>query len=631
MSMLDNSSSVLPSALADSNDVVLNTTLKHQTSNAMTSHDLDQLNLAKPHFVKNIDGSKDQLNNPEMWKNVLKSLLSYCSSLLSVVRENCASYSNVGCHLRAKNALNRLHEPDKSLSYNDQIMVAIMGSQEGAFENVRMNYSGDQGQTIRQLLSSNLIRRVALCCLASPLGKRQHLAVSHEKGKVTILQLSTLLKQADAAKKKLTLTRLSSVPINCTVLSLAANPANEDFLAVCGLRECHVLTFSSSGSVSDHIVLSLQHDSGNYLKRAIWLPGSQTKLALVTAEYVKIYDLAEDSLSPLYNFVVPSGDIRDICFILRDDVYYILIMSSLGYIYFQPLSEESLATNGAFYVTSTLDLEHSHIRDVDGQILGGGVSIYYSHMLQMLFFSFALGRSFMAPLVDLNEGVKCVLTLLHNSKTFSKSNTSSSQSALVQWMEIAGHPGIVCAMMQNSNNPVIFMLKPDGYLVQEIKAQSSKAKIMDMVAIRHRVSGTEKTTLILLCEDGSLRIYTANPDITNFWLSHEVQPNGNFYSFNSAPKDRKSKSKKVKALMKPTQTASLNGNPNFPVDFFEHCTPLNDVEFGGNDLLEVYHVQQLQNRLNTTGLYVAITRFNGFTLEVMNKDPNMVIAGELNG
>ena len=34
--------------------------------------------------------------------------------------------------------------------------------------------------------------------------------MSHEKGKVTVLQLNTLLKQADASKRKLTLTRLSS-------------------------------------------------------------------------------------------------------------------------------------------------------------------------------------------------------------------------------------------------------------------------------------------------------------------------------------------------------------------------------------------------------------------------------------
>lgn len=628
MSLLDNSASSAIHSSVEHGEIVLNSSLKRQTSNTLPIQpDYNQLNLNKPQLAKFIDGSRDQLNNQEMWKSVMKILLSFCSSLMSVVRENCAKFSTVGCHSRAKAALDRLHEPEKSFSYSEQVMIATLGSQEGAFENVRMNYSGDQGQIIRQLLSSNLIRRVALCCLASPHGKRQHLAVSHEKGKVTILQLSALLKQADAAKKKLTLTRLSSIPINCMVLSLAANPTNEDFLAVCGLRECHVLTFTANGTVSDHIVLQLQHDSGNHLKRAIWLPGSQNKLALVTGEYVKIYDLAEDSLSPLYNFVVPSGDIRDVCFVFYNGVYFILIMSSLGYIYYQSLSDDSLASNGAFYVTSTLELEHSYLRDVDGQILGGGVSIYYSHTLHMLFFSYATGKSFMAPLIDVNEGVKCVVNLLHTSKSFTKSSSNGSQSPLVQWMEIQGHPGLVCAMMQNSNNPVIFMLKPDGYLVQEIKAQSTKAKIMDMVAIRHQVGGVEKTTLILLCEDGSLRIYTANQETTNFWLSPEVQPIGNYYSFGSPVKDRKKKTKKVRQSAKQSQIVSTNGSQSFPIDFFEHCTPMNDIEFGGNDLLEVYNLQQLQNRLNTTGLYAAITRFNGFTLEITNKDPNMVIAG----
>ena len=62
--------------------------------------------------------------------------------------------------------------------------VPTLGSQEGAFENVRMTFSGEQGQTIRQLIGAHVLRRVAMCCLASPKGRRQHLAVSHEKGKV---------------------------------------------------------------------------------------------------------------------------------------------------------------------------------------------------------------------------------------------------------------------------------------------------------------------------------------------------------------------------------------------------------------------------------------------------------------
>ena len=105
---------------------------------------------------------------------------------------------------------------------------------------------------------------------------------------ITVLQLSALLKQADSSKRKLTLTRLATAQVPFTVLTIAGNPCNEDFLAVCGLKDCHVLTFSSSGSVVDHLALHPQLETGNFIIKAVWLPGSQTQLALVTADFVKV-------------------------------------------------------------------------------------------------------------------------------------------------------------------------------------------------------------------------------------------------------------------------------------------------------------------------------------------------------
>ena len=59
-----------------------------------------------------------------------------------------------------------------------------MGSQEGPFENVRLNLNGDQGQILKQLVTSNAIRRVAMCSFSSIKGKKQHITVNHDKGKV---------------------------------------------------------------------------------------------------------------------------------------------------------------------------------------------------------------------------------------------------------------------------------------------------------------------------------------------------------------------------------------------------------------------------------------------------------------
>jgi hypothetical protein len=56
----------------------------------------------------------------------------------------------------------------------------------------------------------------------------------------------------------------------------------------------------------------------------LWLPGSQTQLALVTADFVKIYDLSLDALSPQYFFLVPSGKIRDCTFVCTEVVMHFL-------------------------------------------------------------------------------------------------------------------------------------------------------------------------------------------------------------------------------------------------------------------------------------------------------------------
>ncbi|XP_014478762.1 PREDICTED: protein purity of essence isoform X5 [Dinoponera quadriceps] len=569
-------------------------------------------------LAKQLESSKDWIYS-QLWKSgLVSSLVDLTRVLVPAVDASCQRYSPVGCHARAQLALKHLHTLDKKFEHTDQLMLPTLGSQEGAFENVRMNYSGDQGQTIRQLLSAHMIRRVAMCCLSSPHGKRQHLAaVSHEKGKITVLQLSALLKQADSSKRKLTLTRLASAPVPFTVLSVTGNQWNEDFLAVCGFKDCHVLTFNSSGTVSDHLVLHPQLESGNFIIKALWLPGAQTQLALVTADFVKIYDLGRDALSPQYYFLVPTGKIRDCTFMHAEDgTFHMLLMSSAGYIYSQVMDEESLAKHGAFYVTNTLDVYHPELKD-NGQVGSGGVSIYYSHALQLLFFSYACGKSFIAPLKHMDSDITVVFQINLANKTNGNKSNNNQPQPLCQWSEVANHPGLVCSIMQTSNNPVILMIKPDTIMIQEIKVVPAKAKIMDMVAIRHPSSNAEhRTTLILLCEDGSLRIYMAGMEQTGFWMSSTVQPISTTSGIKPARK------KKTNKIGKPS-----GSHVTFPIDFFEHCQMMNEVEFGGNDLLQIYNVAQIKHRLNTTGMYVVSTKAMGFNVEVTNNDAILVMTG----
>ena len=75
-----------------------------------------------------------------------------------------------------------------------------------------------------------------------------------------------------------------------------------------------------------------------------------------------------------------------------------------------------------------------------------------------------------------------------------------------------------------------------------------------------------RTTLIILCEDGSLRIYVANTSSsTEFWLQSQFQPTSPLAILRTHP------CKKGRLPKKPE-------NPKFPIDFFEHCQLSNDVE-----------------------------------------------------
>ncbi|XP_010769119.1 LOW QUALITY PROTEIN: E3 ubiquitin-protein ligase UBR4 [Notothenia coriiceps] len=569
----------------------------------------------KSSVCKSIEGCQEELVTQVMGSSTAAVILEMLMFLMEAIQTNFQQASAVGSSSRAQQALNELHTQDKAVEMTDQLMVPTLGSQEGAFENVRMNYSGDQGQTIRQLISAHVLRRVAMCVLSSPHGRRQHLAVSHEKGKITVLQLSTLLKQADSSKRKLTLTRLASAPVPFTVLSLTGNPCNEDYLAVCGLKDCHVLTFSSTGSVSDHLVLHPQLATGNFIIKAIWLPGSQTELAIITADFVKIYDLSADALSPMYYFLLPSSKIRDATFLFNEEgKNIIVIMSSAGYMYTQLMDESSSAQHGPFYVTNVLEINHEDLKDSNGQVAGGGVSTYYSHVLQMLFFSYSQGKSFAATVSRSTSEVQRLFPI--NVKG-SNGGSSKISPALCQWSEVMNHPGLVCCVQQTTGIPLVIMIKPDTFLIQEIKTLPAKAKIQDMVAIRHTASNEQqRTTMILLCEDGSLRIYMANVDNTSYWLQPSLQPSCGISIMKPV--------RKRKAAATTTRTSS---QMTFPVDFFEHNQQLTEVEFGGNDLLQVYNGQQIKHRLNSTGMYVANTKPGGFTVEAVNNNSSMVMTG----
>ena len=84
---------------------------------------------------------------------------------------------------------------------------------------------------------------------------------------------------------------------------------------------------------------------------------------------------------------------RDATFMNDEKTIRIAVMSSHGHIYTETMNEASSAAGGPFFLTNAVAVSHPTLKDSNGQIAGGGVSLYYSHVLKLMFFSYAQGNS----------------------------------------------------------------------------------------------------------------------------------------------------------------------------------------------------------------------------------------------
>lgn len=83
---------------------------------------------------------------------------------------------------------------------------------------------------------------------------------------------------------------------------------------------------------------------------------------MVTADFVKVYNLSVDAISPQYYFLLPTGKIRDATFVVSDSERHLVLMASSGYIYTQVMDTTSSAQHGPFYITNILEMKHADVK-----------------------------------------------------------------------------------------------------------------------------------------------------------------------------------------------------------------------------------------------------------------------------
>lgn len=248
---------------------------------------------------------------------------------------------------------------------------------------------------------------------------------------------------------------------------------------------------------------------------AIWIPGSQSMIAIVTVDTVQVFDISKSFNDPEYFFILPTGKIKDCTFSNIEGLIFLYILTMSGHIYVQVMDTDALAVNGRFYVTNTLDLYHVMITTLDDVILSGGSSIYFSQPLNILIVSFLSGHNFIVSLEASRHTVKSVLLM---ELPASMKTQSKALLPLNTWNEAVHFPGLILGST-TGNNPTIyaFYLYPKLIKVQEIKITSAKTKVCDHLLLNNQSLRVFNLSLMAVYDDGSFRIFNCDQNSVCFW------------------------------------------------------------------------------------------------------------------
>lgn len=238
------------------------------------------------------------------------------------------------------------------------------------------------------------------------------LLVTHNGNKLSLYDLVHLLTQIYAANsrvKKITPNRLATVQLPFDIMSISANPVNDELVAVVGMKELQVLHLDRLHKTHKLRPIPLGVELGNNLIKTFWLPDRPAQLVVLTEDFVKIYDLTLETgfQDPLYHFVFSQHKFHDATFFStcptaeqQVETNRCLLITSASQIFVEHLQQENVSTpaDPKYYVTSVLNVALPGQWSLASNQTSIAYSIHYSHRLQMLFVSYSNGHSLCAPL-----------------------------------------------------------------------------------------------------------------------------------------------------------------------------------------------------------------------------------------
>ena len=252
--------------------------------------------------------------------------------------------------------------------------------------------------------------------------------------------------------------------------------------------------------------------------------------------------------------------------------------------------------HGEFYLSNDVQTNNS--------IRGIGLSIHYSLTTESLFVTL-LDKTknsyftYCFPQIEYNHpewvGKNCIqlptVPEMIKRRTKSAKPEKSSKDSIKDkklekkyfymrnFCDISGHPGLLTANIGH-HIALITLMENDI----NVELLQDNRPILDIVGTSHtfrdEAGASSQTSILAVAEDGALRGWTLNTSKdaeTSVWK--------NVFDFNN--------SDEIVNMF----VTSTNNEHIYPVDFFEYCEAINEVEYSSPQLQRIYNKQQIRQRL----------------------------------
>ncbi|EGG15028.1 hypothetical protein DFA_09851 [Cavenderia fasciculata] len=516
--------------------------------------------------------------------------------------------------------------PKKELVVRTDLVVPKKSTKAGVFDSKTKYEGGSEGSQLKNLVNAGLIQKRALAS-----NSRGVVAVA-EGENVSLVNVAKLVDEEANTVDRAALKTLSKSAIGFPVMSMVFNPTNDNFLAVVGARECKILTINNKDEIVDQLVIDLSlYSIGEniYIIKVDWVVGSQVELAVATNEFVKIYDLSTDNLSPTHFYTLVEDSIRDTAIIKKGAQLHLLALAESGMLYSQPIQPSIDDESCIMIETVQLPIVKQ----------SPGVCLFSAPDIPGIFVTFTNGEAYM---VNLDDSATTVVTAV----TIQDVNLKVAMPSCYFMTLAPAYPTVVTALAARGGFMVSLKMTSTAEMhVQAIK-MSSKVDGMTWV-------NKASPKMLVLFEDGTLTRYdyTIDSPLTlSSSISSASSPQNaiggsqlssgsgiDILSIISKQKQIKSSDEPAKNVATTTTTAAVPTSPStsvqkkpivsFPIDYFEKvdCITKN-IKFGG-DPLQSYSQDVIKQRLSNTDEYVVCQGQDTMTIIIYNNNPEVVICG----